>query len=62
MTKITDKRDPLLTVYINRDDAAARVYFVYDDGPDQSTPYQTADMPMDDAEAWQMVNEYAEAM
>lgn len=56
-TEIVCDADPLLTVYIDRASPAARVYYAYGDNPtDQPTPYQTADLPMDDQAAAAMVN------
>jgi hypothetical protein len=50
-TPIICATDPLLQVYIYRSSARAAVWYAYDGGPEQSTPYQTADMPADDQQA-----------
>jgi hypothetical protein len=57
-SEITCKADPLLVVHIDRSRATAPVTYTYDDCEKQSTPYQTADMPIDDQRAAQMVNEW----
>lgn len=60
--RIIYEQDNNLVVYINRRQASAPVtfeYLAFDDAPMQATPYQTADMPMDDQAAASMVNEYA---
>jgi len=56
---ITNDADDLLSVYIDRSNPAAPVFFSWDDGNDQPTPFQTADMPTDDTQAWLMVERYA---
>jgi hypothetical protein len=56
--KITCNADPLLTVYIDRNNSASTVYYRYSDGDEQPAPYQTADMPGDDQRAAQMVNDW----
>ena len=53
---ITYASDPLLVVHIDRSRATAPVTYTYDDREDQPTPYQTADMPMDDQRAAEMIN------
>jgi hypothetical protein len=53
---ITYAADPLLVVYIDRSRPEALVRYTYDDGEEQLTQYQTADMPMDDQRAAEMVN------
>jgi hypothetical protein len=59
-TAIVYDADPLLTVYIDRSQPTAGVRYVYDDqydgGTERPTPYQTADMPMNDQKAAEMVN------
>lgn len=65
MARIVYAQDSNLVVYINREQSSAPVtfeYLAFDDAPMQSTPYQTADMPMDDQAAAAMVSEYAENM
>jgi hypothetical protein len=52
--------DPLLVVHIDRSRATAPVTYTYDDREEQPTQYQTADMPMDDQRAAQMVAEWLE--
>lgn len=57
--------DPCMHVFIDRNNPAAPVRFCYDNGWDdepimQSTPYQTADMPMDDQAAARMIFDYVE--
>jgi hypothetical protein len=60
--KLTNKADDLLTVYANREDPTAGVFYRYDDGEEQNTPFQTADLPDSDEAAWHMVNGYVESM
>ena len=56
--KIICAADPLLAVYIDRENPAALVVYEYDDRGEQPTQYQTADMPMDDQAAASMVNDW----
>jgi hypothetical protein len=59
MKEIVFKRDPDLRVYIDRGDPGATVLYSYGDWDlNQPTPYQTADMPLDDQEAAEMINSY----
>ena len=62
MNTITCTSDDLLTVYIDRDDPTATVTYCYDDGEVQNTPFQTADMPMDDEIAAEWVNDWIETI
>lgn len=55
---ITYRADELLTVYVDREHATARVTYNYDDRGEQSTPFQTADLPADDQAAAEMVNDW----
>lgn len=55
-TAITYSGDQLLTVFIDRADSKAQVYYTYDGGEEQGTQYQTADMPSDDQAAARLVN------
>lgn len=55
---ITYEKDPLLTVYIDRDDPTSHVSYQYEDGAEQSTPFRTADLPMRDQAAATMVSNW----
>ncbi len=58
---IISAEDELLVVFIDRADPKAQVFYAYDgQAADQSTPYRTADMPMDDQAAARMVNAWIE--
>lgn len=57
-TAIVYAADPLLTVYIDRMNPGATVYYQYDEGEEQNCAYETADMPMDDQAAAKMVNDW----
>ena len=61
-TAIPCASDPLLTVYVDRSDPTAGVYYTYgDDEPaDQTTMFQTADMPASDKAAAEKVNRWIE--
>lgn len=59
---ITYTADPALKVIIDRADPRARVWFTYGDGDEQGTPFETADMPMDDQQAAAKVIDYVESM
>jgi hypothetical protein len=63
---IVSKRDKALTVFINRSQASAQVFYEYDakeldEVQWRATGYQTADMPMDDEAAVEMVSEWLDA-
>ena len=57
--------DPLLIVYIDRGDPTAGVYYTYgdecDEPADQTTMFQTADMPALDKAAAEKVNCWIDA-
>jgi len=66
-TAIICRRDAALTVYIDFTQASSPVYYTYDhgqgDGPErQSTPFQGADMPRNEQQAANIVNEWLEEM
>jgi hypothetical protein len=66
-TRIVYEKDPNLVVYINWQDKASQVFFSYDrqDGekPEcQNTPYQSADMPFDEQEAADMIDDYCNSL
>ena len=59
---ITSEADKHLTVYVDRSSPSATVYYTYgpseDELDDQSTEFQTADLPADDERAWLMVERW----
>ena len=55
--------DDLLEVFIDWADPTAGVFFRYDGGDEQSTPFQTADFDIGrEEEVVRRVDEYAEGM
>lgn len=53
--------DPLLIVLIDSDSmGTGTVFYDYDDRGEKHTPFQTADMPMDEQKAAAKVNEWLE--
>ena len=50
-TTIISEADPLLVIYIDYGRSESTVYYQYDDGEEQSTPFQSADMSRDEQTA-----------